>query len=205
MSTLQSVGAFVFLMAYYYFVLRKYNGLGLRLFSIFTFVALFVTYLWWQSDLDLKRTEREGIRTEAVVVKKTAADLTVRLVDQGGQTIERTQKGGISVDEMAAVTEGHPAPVIYRPDSNSLYLASSFERQRHDNVYILYFPAFLFAIGTACLIFLRKYRVLPHEGTLYEYVTNEEGKVVLDDAKNNTTKALRVGSTLSKFTQIFRR
>jgi hypothetical protein len=39
---------------------------------------------------------------------------------------------------------------------------------------------------------------------MYEYVTDEQGKVVLDDAKNSMTKSLRVGSTLSKFLQLFR-
>ncbi len=205
MTTLQTLGVFVFLMAYYYFVLRKYNSLGFRIFSLCFFTGLSVCYWWYTDYVDLKNVQQHGIATQALVLKKGANHLDVRFIDQRGKPVLRTQTGGISVEEFAAVTVGQPAPILYNPRSGAFYLASSYQRQIQDHGYILLLPGMLFLIGIACWIFLRNYRVHAHEGTLYEYVTNEEGQVVLDDARNTTTKALRVSSTLGKLWQVFGR
>lgn len=203
MSALQSIGVCVFLLAYYYFVLRKYNTLGFRLFSLFFFVGVSVCYWWYADYIDLKNVQKNGIATQGIILKKTANSLEVRFTDQSGKSVVRTQTGGISVEEFAAVTKGQSAPILYSPDSESFYLTSSYQRQLHDNVYILAFPGLLFLIGILCWIFLRKYRVHAHEGTLFEYVTDENGKVVLDDARNSTTKSLRTYATISNLFQIF--
>ena len=199
------VAYFCFLLAYYYFVLRKYNTLGFRLFSLFFFTAIAATYWWYSSERALARIERTGIATDALVVKKTADDLRVRFRDQEGRMEERTQKGGISIEEFAAVTEGRTAPILYSPRSKTIYLTSSYQRQLHDNKYLLVFPAVLFLLGSGCWFFLRKYRVHPHEGTIYEYVTNEDGKVVLDDAASPLTRGLRNYATFGKLFDLFRR
>jgi len=195
-----------FLLAYYYFVLRKYNTLGFRMFSLFFFVGLTV-YCWWYADYrDLKSIEQNGIATQAIVLKKTANSLDVRFTDALGKSVVRTQTGGISVEEFASVSEGHPAPILYSSQSDTVYLASSFQRQSSDRMYILGFAGALFLIGILCWIFLRKYRVHAYEdGSIYEYVTDESGKVVLDDAKNSTTKTLRNYSTMSKVFDLFQR
>jgi hypothetical protein len=119
--------------------------------------------------------------------------------------VERTQTGGISVEEFAGVKEGQSASILYSPQSDLVYLASSYQRRLGDNAYILVFPGILYLMGGLCWIFLRKYRVHAHEGTIFEYVTDESGKIVLDDARNSTTKALRTYSTLSKFFGMFQK
>lgn len=196
---------FVFLLAYYYFVLRKYNTLGFRLFSLFFFTGCLACYWWYTSDRDLKSIQQTGIATNAVVLKKTADSLQVRFTDQTGTVVERTQRGGISVQELAAVTEEQPVPILYTPRSQTFYLTTSYQRQLHDNVYLLAFPGLLFLIGSACWFFLRKYRVRPREGSVYEYVTDETGKVVLDDAASPLTRGLRNYTTFSKLFDLFRR
>jgi hypothetical protein len=205
MTTIQSLVVGAFLMAYYYFVLRKYNTLGFRLFSLFFFVGVAVCYWWYIDYVDLTCVQQTGIETQAIVLKKSANSLDVRFTDQAGKSVMRSRTGGISIEEFAAVREGEPAPILYSPVSDTFYLTSTYQRQIHDTIYLLIFPGLLFLIGTLCWIFLRKYRVHAHEGTMYEYVTDEHGKVVLDDARNSTTKALRTYSTLSKFIQIFER
>lgn len=195
-----------FLMAYYYFVLRTYNTLGFRMFSLFFFVGISVCYWWYTDDVDLKNVQQSGITTQAIVLKKSADNLEFRFTDQSGKPVVRTQLGGISVDEFASVTEGKPASILYSPQSDLVYLTSSYQRQLHDNVYILVFPGLLFLIGIVCFITLRKYRVHAYgDGSICEYVTDESGKVVLDDAKNGLTKSLRTYSTMSKLFQLFSR
>jgi hypothetical protein len=204
MTTVQTICVGMFLMAYYFFVLRKYNTLGFRLFSLFSFTSIAVCYWWYIDYADLKDVEKNGAATEAVVLKKSADNLEFRFTDQTGNTIVRTQAGGISVEEFASVSEGKPAPVLYSRQSDVIYLKSSYERQLRDNIYILFFPGLLFLIGSLCWIFLRKYRVHAHgDGSIYEYVTDENGKIVLDDAQNSTTKSLRKYATLSKLFEIF--
>jgi hypothetical protein len=204
MTTVQTICVGMFLMAYYFFVLRKYNTLGFRLFSLFSFTSIAVCYWWYIDYADLKDVEKNGAATEAVVLKKSADNLEFRFTDQTGNMIVRTQAGGISVEEFASVSEGKPAPVLYSRQSDVIYLKSSYERQLRDNIYILFFPGLLFLIGSLCWIFLRKYRVHAHgDGSIYEYVTDENGKIVLDDAQNSTTKSLRKYATLSKLFEIF--
>lgn len=205
MTTLQMLGVGTFLMAYYYYVLRTYNTLGFRMFSLFFFVGFGVCYWWYTNYTSLKDVQKNGVSTQALVLEKTADNLVVRFTDLSGKSVTRTQTGGISVDEFAAVTEGQSAPILYSPQSDTVFLVSSLRRQLADTQYFLVFPALLFLIGCLCLIFLRKYRVHPHEGTIFEYVTDEHGRVVLDDARNSTTKALRTYSTMSKLVQLFER
>ena len=205
MSTFQVLSIGAFLMAYYYFVLRTFNTLGFRLFSLFFFVGIGVCYWWYTDYRDLKDVQENGIATQAIVLKKSTNSLNVRFTDQSGKLVERTQTDGISAEEFAAVQEGRWAAILYSPQSDTVYLTSSYQRQLNDNVYMLVLPGILFLIGIVCLIMLRKYRVLPHEGTIYEYLVDENGKVVLDDVKNSTTKGLRMTSTMGKLFQRFDR
>ena len=205
MTTFQLLSFGAFLMAYYYFVLRKYNTLGFRLFSLFFFISVSVCYWWYTDYADLKNVQKTGIATQALVLKKSANSLEVSFADQSGKSVVRTQTGGISVGEFAAVKEGNLAPILYSSKSDTFYLTSSFQRQIGDNIYILGFAGVLFLIGALCWIFLRKYRVHAREGSLYEYVTDESGKVVLDDAQNGFTRSLRTYTTMSKLFQLFNR
>ncbi|QMW01084.1 hypothetical protein [Spirosoma foliorum] len=203
---LQALCFGAFLMAYYYFVLRKYNTLGFRMFSLFFFISLWFTYWWYGSDQELKNIQQNGVSIQALVLKKTDNSLEVSFTNPSGKSIARTQTGGISVEEFAAVSEGKAAPILYSPKSDTFFLTSSFQRQRADNIYILGFGGVLFLIGSLCWIFLYKYRVHAYgNGSIYEYVTDENGNVVLDDNKNVFTRSLRNYTTMSKFFDLFSR
>jgi hypothetical protein len=203
METMQLFGVGIFWLAYYYFVLRKYNTLGFRMFSLFFFTGVCVCCWWYADDQDLKDVQTHGIATQALVIKKAENSLEFSFKDHSGHSTIRRQTGGISVEEFASVSEGKGAPILYSSESDMVFLKSSYQRQLSDNVYILILPGILFIIGIASFIFLRKYRVHAHEGTMYEYVTDESGKIVLDDARNSTTKSLRTFSTMSKLLRLF--
>jgi hypothetical protein len=203
MATFQSLCFGIFLLGYYYFVLRKYNTLGFRMFSLFFFISLSVCY-WWYSDYrDLKDIQKNGVHTQALVIKKAPDNIGFQFKNPAGKLLSRAQKEGISIEEFASVREGAPAPVLYSTKSDVIFLTASYERQLSDNIYILIFPGTLFLIGCTCWIFLRKYRVHAREGSIYEYVTDENGKIVLDDAANATTRSLRTYTTMSKLFSLF--
>jgi len=201
--------AFVFLLAYYYFVLRKYNTLGFRLFSLCFFVSVAMCYWWWNDWNELQAAAQNGVNSQAIVERKSTDGanniLEVSFMDNHGQQVRRIEAGGISDEEFAELQVNGPAFIIYSPDSETFFLEKSFQRQNRDMGWFLIFPAFFLLIGSLCWIFLRRYRIHPHEGTTYEYMTDESGKVVLDDAKNETTKSLHQGYLLSKLWQIFTR
>ena len=200
---------FIFLLAYYYFILRKYNTLGFRLFSLCFFVSVAMLYWWWGDWRELKKVERDGISVQAVVQQKRTDGsnniVDVTFPDHAGKTVRRTEEGGISDAEFAELALNSPTPIRYSPDSDTFFLEKSFQRQSRDLAWFLLFPAFFLLLGSLAWIFLRRYRIHPHEGTAYEYMTDETGKVVLDDAKNETTKRLHNANLLSKLLQIFSR
>ncbi len=203
------VCAFIFLLAYYYFILRKYNTLGFRLFSLCFFVSVYTLYLFWDGWRELKMVEHNGIHTQARVEQKSKDGsnnvLEVSFQDHLGNTVKRIEPTGVSDEEFAELELNSSAPIIYSPESKTFFLEKSFQRQNHDFIWILILPGFFLVLGILCWIFLRRYRIHPHEGTTYEYMTDEDGKVVLDDAKNETTKSLHNANLLSKILQIFSR
>lgn len=132
MTTLQILSIGTFLMAYYYYVLRTYNALGFRMFSLFFFVGFGVCYWWSTTCASLKDVQANGVSAQALVLEKTVNSLVVRFADLSGKSINRTQTGGISVDEFAALTEEQSTPILYNPQSDTVFLASSFRRQLKD-------------------------------------------------------------------------
>ena len=122
MTTLQSLLVGTFLMAYYYFVLRTYNTLGFRLFSLFFFTSIAVTYWWYVDYHEMKNTETTGIATKALILKKSANSLEFQFTDVSGKSVVRTQTGGISVEEFAEVNESQFASIVYSPQSDTVYL-----------------------------------------------------------------------------------
>ncbi len=107
--------------------------------------------------------------------------------------------------EFAELTISSPTPIRYHLNSDTFFLEKSFQRQQQDLAWFLLFPAFFLLLGSLAWIFLLRYRIHPHEGTTYEYMTDEDGKVVLDDAKNDTTKSLHNLNLVSNIMQLFSR
>ncbi len=209
MSTGLLLGVGAFWLAYYYFVLRKYNTLGFRMFSLFFVTGLSVCYWWYVGYRELKAVQQKGIATQAIVISKAVQKvnniLQVRFTDPSGKAIIRTQEGGISDAEFAAVHEGGTVLILYSPTSDTFFLADSYYRQLGDNVYFLIFPGLLFLISILCWIFLRRYRVQAREGSIYEYLVDENGKVIFDDAATSTSRAFRNVSTFGKLAELFRK
>jgi 5S rRNA maturation endonuclease (ribonuclease M5) len=204
---------FIGLLAYYYFVLRKYNSLGFRMFSLFSFVAIAVVYWWYEGYRDLESLKKNGVFAEANVTKKYVENtktsnvpdnvVVLTFTDKQGKSINAEAREFTSKEEYAAVSVGQKVPAVYDASKGQVQLKSTFERSLNDYNYILIFPAILFSIGLGCMIFLRKYKVQPHEGTVYEYLTDENGKVVLDDMKSETTRTIKKINLVSKIVQAF--
>ncbi|RFS16343.1 hypothetical protein [Emticicia sp. C21] len=204
---------FIGLLAYYYFVLRKYNSLGFRMFSLFSFVAIAVVYWWYQDYQELESLKKNGVFIEGLVTKKYVEHtkessvpdnvVVLNFTDNKGETINAEAREMTSKEEYAAVPIGQKVLIVYDAAKGTVQLKTTFDRSLHDFNYILIFPGLLFLIGLGCLIFLSRFKVHAHEGTAYEYLTDENGKVVLDDNHSETTRTIKKINLVSKIVQAF--
>lgn len=197
------LAVFLFLLAYYYVVLRRFNTLGFRLFSLCVFVSIAFLYWWWGDYRALKNLEENGISSDGLVweKKQQGGDWLITVVVQGPNfdLDMRPLDKAISTEELKTIVLKEPVKVRFVPLGKGAMLEQSYQRHLRDNNWFLLFPAFFLLLGCAAWFFLRRYRIHPHEGTVYEYMTDESGNVVLDDAKNEDTKNLKKWSMISKF------
>lgn len=213
MSTTTIFLVFFGSLAYYYFVLRKYNALGFRMFSLFTFMTICFIYWWYGGYKELEDLKKNGIHTEAIVTKKSIQGkpnsnvpdnvVEISYVSKEGKTLVAEAREMTSKEEYEEVSVGQKVPIIYSNNAKYMQLQTTFKRSLKDYNWILVMPALFFLIGLCCLIFLRKYKVHAHEGTVYEYVTDENGKVVLDDLKSEATRTIKKVNLVSKIVQAF--
>ncbi|RYU97628.1 DUF3592 domain-containing protein [Emticicia agri] len=200
-------------LAYYYFVLRKYNSLGFRMFSLFTFITLCFVYWWYSGYKELEDLKKNGIHTEATVIKKSIEGkpdsnvpdnvVTVGYVTKEGKAITAEAREMTSKEEYDEVSVGQKVQIIYTNNVKNTQLQTTFNRSVKDYNWILIMPALFFLIGMGCLVFLGRFKIHAHEGTVYEYLTDENGKVLFDDKQSATTRTIRKINLLSKMMQAF--
>ena len=204
------IGAFFF--AIYWFVLRRYNSLGLRMFVIFLLVAMAMAFWLYQDEQALQSLQEHGQTYQALVLEKqktTAAntssmDNSVKLSFQitEGKTIEKTTSEYVSDEEYARFEVGKPIEVLYDPTSGLVYVSESLARFKRDK-WILYAAVAFFALlGVVIGWFTRSYRVGVHEDTGDEYLV-KDGKVVLDERDSELARSAKRVNITSKLFQIF--
>ena len=200
-------------LAYYYFVLRKYNSLGFRMFSLFTFMTICFIYWWYGGYKELEDLKMNGVHAEATVIKKSIEEkpnsnvpdnvVTINYISENGKMLTAEAREMTSKEEYEEVSVGQKVKIVYSNNARYMQLETTFDRSLKDYNWILVMPALFFLIGLCCLIFLRKYKVHAHEGTAYEYVTDENGKIVLDDNHKENTRTIKKINLISKIVQAF--
>ncbi|GAB3524340.1 hypothetical protein [Emticicia fontis] len=213
MSTTTILLVFFGSLAYYYFVLRKYNSLGFRMFSLFTFMTTCFIYWWYGGYKELEDLKKNGTHTEATVIKKSIEGkpnsnvpdnvVTISYMSKNGKMLTAEAREMTSKEEYEEVSVGQKVQIVYGNRAKNIQLQTTFDRSLKDYNWILVMPALFFLIGLGCLIFLSKLKVHAHEGTVYEYVTDENGKVVLDDRQSDTTRTIKKLNLVSKIVQAF--
>lgn len=205
------LGVFIFLV--WYFVLRKYNSLGLRMFFLFTVIAA-LACSWLYTDIqDTKSMEKNGELHAAEVIEKAKAksessssphnQITIAFEQPAGEKYMATTYTYISDEEYNALRIGQTIHVLYNPVNDQTYYTVSFNRYKNDQWFLYAFPAVLFLIGSILGITLRKYKVGIGGGTGAEYV-EKDGKIFLDERGNATATNLKHLNIVSKLFQAFR-
>lgn len=192
--------------AYYWFVLRRFNSLGFRLLSLFTFISVMVG-VWIQQDRQLQqRVLTSGRTVVGKLVDKqqqgTDSTVTVEVLLGGSEPERRSTSEFISMTEYASFIVGKPIELLHDTQTDAIYVKQSFQRMVADFWILYLFAGFFFVIGVACWFWLRKLKVgVDEHGN--EWVEKEDGTVILDERQSATARALKRGNILSKLWQTF--
>ncbi len=197
---------------YYYFVLRRYNSLGFRLFSLFAFAAIMFGYWLYQDSLLQNSFRENGRLVSGLILSKNKISsattsspdnaVTVAAVLHTHKTDTVQTSEYISIEEWAAFKPGDQVDLLYDPATDTLVVKISYERMLSEQ-WIMYVVAGVFlGIGVLCWYFLRHYKIGVDEQTGDEWV-EKDGKIYLDERKSPTAKVLKRANIGSKLAQLF--
>ncbi|MEZ0276624.1 MAG: DUF3592 domain-containing protein [Roseimicrobium sp.] len=192
---------------YYLLVLRRYNSLGFRLFSLFTFVVILL--VWWirQDEQRLKSLSEHGARISATVVSKEKVKggasnaVTLSWRDEAGtETVKQTSMY-VSDPEWESFQPGAPLTVVFDQASKEVFVAKSLERFRSEKWILYAVLGFFFLLGSACWFFLRKYMI--HADDAGKEWVEKDGKVVLDERNDEGVQPLRPANIFWRILELF--
>jgi len=202
------IGAFIF--ALYWFIMRKYNSLGLRLF-ILCFLVFVACCVWLYNDeMSLKNTLATGEEHMATVISKAIVgkndhEVQVIFTAKDGKTINAKTSEYVSKEEWQNFETGKALAIVYVANKGTTYVQQSMMRFKADKIVLYYFAGFWLVLGTVLLIWLRKLKVKVDESTGNEWVEKEDGTVILDERRSGTSQILKRVNILSKMVQAFGR
>ena len=112
--------------AYYWFVLRRFNSLGFRLLSLFTFISVMVG-VWIQQDRQLQqRVLTSGRTVVGTLVDKqqqgTDSTVTVEVLLGGSEPVRRSTSEFISMTEYASLIVGEPIELLHDTQTDAIYV-----------------------------------------------------------------------------------
>lgn len=200
------IGAFIF--AIYWFILRKYNSLGLRLF-VLCFLLFIACCVWlYRDEADLKNTLAAGEEHIATILSKEKVgnndnEVTVSFTSKDGKTVNTKTSKYVSQQEWDKFETGKPLSVIYVAATQQTYVQQSIMRFKDDKIYLYFFAGFWLVLGSILYIWLRKLKVGVDEETGAEWVIKEDGSVILDERKSKAAGYVKRANILSKLVQAF--
>ena len=199
------IGVFIF--AIYWFILRKYNALGLRLF-VLCFLLFIGSCVWlYKDEKNLKNAINNGEEHIATVISKAKVgkgdnEVEISFTDKDGKAITAKTSAYISVDEWNKFETGTPLSVIYIAATKETIVQQSIMRFKNDKIYLYYFSGFWLVLGVVLLITLRKLKVKVDESG-NEWVEKADGTVILDERKSAFARTAKHFNILSKMAQAF--
>ncbi|GAB3546020.1 hypothetical protein GCM10027577_19040 [Spirosoma fluminis] len=128
----------------------------------------------------------------------------LRFTDRSGKGRISQQTVGRWNDTFANVQPGDVVPIFFNSASGTVWLVTSYQRQLTITVYLLVLPIFLFVLGSMGWLLLGNYRIETHQGTFFEYLTDENGRVVYD-TRQFLSRTLYPARVVSRIGQLFQR
>lgn len=196
----------IYFFAIYWFILRKYTALGLRLFVLC--FSLFIACAFWlyKDEMQLKNTIATGeehvatVLSKAKVGKKNDNQVEVSFTAKDGKLITTKTADYVSVPEWDKFEIGKPLSVLYVADKQTTFVQQSIMRFKSEKIYLYYFAGFWLVLGLVLLITLRKIKVgVDDAGN--EWLEKEDGTVFFDERKSKFSQTAKRANILSKLAQ----
>ena len=200
------IGAFIF--AVYWFVLRKFNSLGLRM--LFLCALLFAGSCTWlyKDEVALKNTLSKGeeyigtVVSKSIIEKKKDNEVEISFTTRAGKQINTKTSKYVSKKEWDSFEHGELLGVIYVADTQETFLQQSVVRFSKDKIYLYYFSGFWLILGVVLYFWLRKYKVgVDEKGN--EWLEKADGTVLFDERKSAMYRMAKRGNIISKMIQSF--
>jgi len=197
----------IFLFAVYWFILRKYNSLGLRLF-VLCFFLFIATCVWlYKDESNLNKILNTGEERMAFVTSKSKTantnEVEISFTSEGDKVINTKTSAYISQEEWDRFERGKPLSVIYLPSTRQTFVQQSIMRFKADKIYLYFFSGFWLVLGLIVYAWLRKYKVGVDENTGNEWVIKPDGGIILDERKSKGSRVAKRGNIISKLGQAF--
>ena len=199
------IGAAFF--AIYWFIMRKYNSLGLRLF-ILCFALFLACCVWlYKDETRLKHTIDAGEEHVANIISKATVgkndhEVTISFTAIDGKLVNTKTSAYVSQEEWDRFETGKPLSVLYVADKQQTYVQQSIMRFKADKIYLYFFAGFWLILGAGLYAWLRKYKVGVDESG-NEWVEKPDGSVMLDERTNKTYRVAKHINIISKLVQSF--
>lgn len=200
------LGAFIF--AIYWFILRRYNALGLRLF-VLCFLLFIGCCVWiYKDEMNLKATLNAGEEHIAVVTAKSKKngkdnEVSISFTARDGKTINTSTSDYVSLQEWDRFEYGKPVSVIYVPSIHQTFVQQSIMRFKGDKIYLYGFAGFWLVTGLVLLIWLRNIKVGVDENTGAEWLVKKDGTIMFDERRSQAAQTMKKVNIVSKMFQAF--
>ena len=206
-ATLELVLIGIVFFAIYWFIMRKYNSLGLRM-LIMCFCLFIASCVWlYKDEVKLKHTIATGEEHVAGIISKSTVgkndhEVEISFTANDGRVINTKTSSYVSQQEWDKFETGRPLSVLYVADKQQTYVQQSIMRFKADKIYLYFFAGFWLILGIGLYVWLRKYKVgVDDSGN--EWVEKPDGSIILDERRNQAYRVAKRGNILSKLVQTF--
>jgi|SRR5882757_85779 len=198
----------LFILAVYWFVLRRFNSLGFRL--LFLCVFLFAGCCTWlyKDEMSLRNTITKGEEVVATIVSKSISSnkkdnlVEISFTTKDGGFINTSTGKYISQQEWDKLEAGRSLPVIYVPATQEAFVKESILRFKADKIYLYYFAGFWLVLGVVLYFRLHKYKVgVDEKGN--EWLEKAGGTFLPDERNSAAYRMAKKGNMISKMIQTF--
>ncbi|GAB3690958.1 hypothetical protein GCM10027592_08630 [Spirosoma flavus] len=214
MSSLTYICVGAGLIIYYFVVLRRYNSLGFRMFSLFTFITLCACYWIYQDSLIDKAVQEssqivKGTITAKRRIKSSSSsspdnEITVTVAAAPHRIDTLTTFRNISVDEWSSWKLNDAIDLYYVDNQQILIPKISFDRYLNDRSGLYIGVGVFFLIGVACWFFLKRYNIGVDPDTGNEWL-EKDGKIYFDERRSKFSQTMKRVNIVSKMIQLLGR
>lgn len=193
---------------YYYFILRKYNSLGFRLFSIFTFITIAFCFWLYEDTKTEKAIETNAKLIDGLLISKTKLNSDLKNSPNNSIAVIINNKDTLSTYEYISEQEwnkwliGQTLPIyIIDNEHKNIIVQESYNRYLSQKWILYLVTSFFFSLGLLCWYLFRNFKVGVNTETGEEWL-EKDGKMIFDERKTASQRIGKRINIISKLIQL---